>query len=58
MKERLLSKVDNVSLIGEIKFLRQDDIMTYLAVRQEFRSATFGAVVLMAVGLITLVFSL
>ena len=45
-------------MIGEIKFLRQDDIMTYLAVREEYRGALFLAVGLMGVGLVALIFSL
>ena len=45
-------------MIGEIKFLRPDDIMTYLAVREEYRGALFLAVGLMAVSLVTLIFSL
>ena len=32
--------------------------MTYLAVREEFRSSSFAAVGLMAAGLITIIFSL
>ena len=58
LRDRLLNLPEFESLMAEIKFLRRDDIMTYLAVREEFRSSSFAAVSLMAVGLITVIFSL
>ena len=45
-------------MINEIKIKRQDDIMTYLAIREEYRSTIFAAVGLMVIGLITMIFSL
>lgn len=43
-------------LISDVKFKKRDDVMTYLAVGEKYRTLLFAAVLFMVVGLIMLMF--
>lgn len=58
LRDKLLNQIDSENLVSSIKILRSNDLMSYLAIREDSRSTAFVAVLLMVIGVLTSVFSL
>ena len=59
LQAQLVQRLESMNygpLISDVKFKKRDDVMTYLAVGEKYRTLLFAAVLFMVVGLIMLMF--